>query len=160
MATATVTTKPSPVIELEKREGPEYFKFEKEGDEVAGILVGHSNVEITKDKKTQTVKKYRLAEVDLERLGSLTALTPDSIRAALTGKQLEFMATYDLASKIRLGADNGKLVHVRWAESKQTGQSSPMKIFAVTVSKHQVLTVKERESLLGSTEITDEDIPF
>jgi hypothetical protein len=128
----------APAIEFEERKGPELFKFEKEGDEITGVLVAVEKREFP-DEETGETKSVPVYVVEKYEAGF----------KASRHEIAEFMQAADLRRKLT-GADRGKFILVRY-ETTQKVRQGTMKVFKVQVSKN---------TAPGVSTITDEDVSF
>lgn len=126
------------VPRMEERKSTELQQWDcAEGTQVEGILVRRGPESIT-DRESGEVKEVLGMTVEHE-----------------DGARTKFLATYELADKIRRN-DLGKLVRITYQGETSIGggaRKRRMKTFRVFVSADKVKTA----AALG---ITDEDIPF
>jgi hypothetical protein len=129
----SITEKPLPPDEGWKEStAPELIKWEKSGEQVAGVLLAITSIVLSGKK----VPQYLLA---------------------LGDKQFKFLGTFDLTQKLTR-AHLGCQVRVKYLGTddniKGGPQNQPMKVFSV-----QFKGTPSQENIHGQA-ITDEDIPF
>lgn len=113
---------------------PELIKWEKPGENVAGVLMALTSIVLSGKKVPQYL-------------------------VALGEKQFKFLGTYDLTQKLNR-SHIGCQIRVKYLGTDENikggPQNTPMKVFSVQFKGTPTPTVAN----IHGQEITDEDIPF
>jgi len=131
----------SGAFNMTERKEPTFFKFEKEGDTIAGVLASIERVSVGTSSKAAN----RYTVQDLE-----------------TGEMSAFLGSYQIDTKLR-PTDRGRFIVIRLEgeDSSISRSGRALKKYRVQVSDK---TVGEMRASGGSASdtpfITDADIPF
>lgn len=131
-------------IEMERREAPKLFRFERKGDVLEGVMCGRERITV----QGKPVMRYTFW------IGEKEFVT--------------VLGTADIITKLRKD-DVGHLVRIEYYgdDASVTKNGNAMRVFNVDVSTHPVEQMLKPandgahgESVSDGTGITDDDLPF